>query len=178
MQYAPDDARPCSLLGKLLARQGQHASAAAQFREALRLKPGHASAQVGLAGSLWELGDQSAAIAELRSLRRQLPNLTDANLLLARFLTTTTIPALRSPAEAAVLAQKTIDAQKGQQCEAWEVLALCLAELGRWDEAARSLDKAIALTAAHGQSQRADELRAWQVRLRSYVIQSNDGLDQ
>ena len=45
---APDDAEVAFLSGQLLARQGDHAGAAAQWKKALALQPGMAAARAGL----------------------------------------------------------------------------------------------------------------------------------
>lgn len=54
------------LLGDLLLAKGEARGAVAEYREALRIRPGAGRARLGLAGALMGVGDRDGAVAELR----------------------------------------------------------------------------------------------------------------
>ncbi len=141
----PQDPRPLSYVGKLLLQQGKPDAALEVLQQNRQKHPEHVVTRVQLARVQWELGNQSEAIALLRGVRQRDRSLTDVNLLLAKYLATTDSLELHQPAEAAALAQGVIDNAGAENLEAWSVLASCLAELKRYDDAVIKLDRAIEL---------------------------------
>ena len=73
-------------LGRAAMARGDAATAAASFREAIRLQPDLADARENLGLALYEMGDLDGAVEELRALLRQRPDAVRARYVLATAL--------------------------------------------------------------------------------------------
>jgi Flp pilus assembly protein TadD len=63
-------AEPHALLGSLLAQKGKLPEAAAEYRQAIQLRPGFARARLDLASVLAAQGEMQQAIEQLREAAR------------------------------------------------------------------------------------------------------------
>ncbi|MGH7341838.1 MAG: tetratricopeptide repeat protein, partial [Candidatus Rokuibacteriota bacterium] len=79
-------AREALELGRAAMARGDMTTAAASFREALRLRPDLVEARERLGLALYELGDLDGSVEELRALLRQHPDAGRARLVLATAL--------------------------------------------------------------------------------------------
>jgi TPR repeat protein len=79
-------AREHLALGRAAMARGDAATAAASFREAIRLQPDLADARESLGLALYEMGDLDGAVEELRALLRQRPDAVRARYVLATAL--------------------------------------------------------------------------------------------
>ncbi len=128
--------RPESHLGlaNALGRAGRFGEAAERFGEVLRLDPDHRQARFGRGIALLLGGHFPSALAHLEeSLARDAGNL-EAKHALARLLATCPDPALRDGQRALDLAREVFEAERS--LEHAETVAMALAEVGRFEEAA------------------------------------------
>jgi len=79
-------AREHLAIGRAAMARGDAATAAASFREAIRLQPDLADARENLGLALYEMGDLDGAVEELRALLRQRPDAVRARYVLATAL--------------------------------------------------------------------------------------------
>lgn len=80
------DAAALLAAGEEEFRAGRHQAAAARFRQVLAGAPDHARARNDLACALWELGERTAALAELEQARAAAPDDRDVAWNLGQFL--------------------------------------------------------------------------------------------
>lgn len=163
LTVAPQDATARIAYAKALASWNRHAAAAEQLRAALRREPQHKIAEYRLALSLWELGEQRQAIALLSDLRRRDRSLREVNLALARFLVEADSP-VRRPLEGLAIAQQVV-ADCPTDGAAQAILANCQLALGRYHEAAQTIDQGLAQAHTERDAQSIQELRDLRQRL-------------
>ena len=147
----PDLAEAYQNWGAVLGRQGKFKEALAPLASALRLNPDYADARRNLALAHYQLGSAlardrkpAAALAHWRQalqLNRDWPALLNA---LAWTLATNPDAGLRNGSEAVQLAQRAC--ARSAQPAHFDTLAAAYAEAGRFPEAVKAGEKAMALT--------------------------------
>lgn len=150
-------------LGRVLASIGRHEEAAARFRLALQTLPRSVEARRDLAVALVRLGRVDEGIVEYRTLLELAPEDLDAMNNVAWILATHADPARRDGAEAVRLAERARElAPKfgaGENAILFDTLAAAYAEAGRFDDAVRECEKAIALAERAGDAGEAARFR-------------------
>ena len=145
LKLAPADPGLYFSTGIVLARAGRPGKAIAFFREAIRLDADFPNAYYSLATALAETGRwRESAEAYRRQLRLQPGHLFALNGL-ARLLATCPDPAVRDGREAVRLAERACRAAGGEERPAFlDTLAAAYAEAGRFDDAVRTVELAMA----------------------------------
>jgi Tfp pilus assembly protein PilF len=151
-------------LGVVLTRQSKLSEAIAQLREAVRLRPGEAAYHVYLASALHEAGQEAAAAAEYDAALRLDRHWPAAFVEAARVLATDPDAKKRDGPLALQLARAVCQATKESPPEAFDVLAAAYAELGRFDQAAAAMRRALELSASRAPDQ-VRQRRQWLRRL-------------
>jgi tetratricopeptide (TPR) repeat protein/peroxiredoxin len=150
-----DDPELLNQLARSLLETGEAAEAIGLYRESLVLEPNRVI-RFELAQTLVTTGRLSEAIAELKTLLAAERNWPPAANNLAWLLATSEDPALRDGAEAVRLAEialiPTISSTLG-------TLSAAYAEVGRFDDALRTINEAIASDEQKGESQSLADLR-------------------
>ena len=152
----PDSSEIRRRLVNELQRVGRLDESAAETRRLLADSPDDLELITHLADTLERLGDRDAAIAELRravALRPDDPVLQNN---LAWLLATHPDAASRRPDEALALASAS--AERRPDDVALDTLASALAAAGRFDEAARTAERAEALARREGRARRAEAI--------------------
>ncbi len=168
----PDLALSHARLGVLLARRGKGMAASKHLRRAEELGLPDPELRFEVAGVFFELAEDDAAIAVLRSLVAEEPDQTPVLNNLAWYLATHHDPALRDPSEALRLAQRAARLTSRRDAEVLDTLAAALAANGQIKRAIHVLDEAIALVGA--QHERVEVLRATQRRYRGQLQRAAD----
>jgi protein O-mannosyl-transferase len=156
--------QPCSPdaennLGVLLAKSGQLHEAMKHFQAALRIRPDLADAHENLGTALQQQGKIADAMVHWREVVRLQPNNLRAVNQLAWTMATGPQASIRNGAEAAELAQWAVQLSRGLEPIPWGTLAAAYAEAGRFADAVKAADRAIALAAAQKDAVTADALR-------------------
>ncbi|MEE3327757.1 MAG: tetratricopeptide repeat protein [Myxococcota bacterium] len=131
--------------------------AAEYYRAALRLDPALPSASQNLAAALWSLGQYRASLDALRAGLAASPSDTALQTRLAWALATAPHRDLRDGASALPLAQRAVET--APSLETIDALAAAYAELGRFEEASRTLQAGLALPQVKAQVSRATAMR-------------------
>jgi len=152
-----------SNLAVFLMRSGRIADAIQEMREALRLEPNYAEGHSNLAWLLQQTGHDAEAIREFREACRLKPGLVSAQIGLAWLLATDPDASLRSGGEAVVLGERLADISH-DDWRALDVLAAGYAEQGRYPDAVKTEQQAVALV----EHQDPAELPAARERLELY----------
>jgi tetratricopeptide (TPR) repeat protein len=147
-------------LGTTLYQAGDPDGAVAAFREAAALAPASAPARNNLAVALRARGDAAGAAREWREALRLEPGSFPARAGLARLLATTRDPAVRAPGEALALAERIAEETSRRDARALETLAAAQAASGRFEDAARTVEEALALGPAPAAAERLRRLLA------------------
>jgi tetratricopeptide (TPR) repeat protein len=138
--------------GRLELAQGKLAAGIAHLRAVVELEPQAAVARAELAAALAADGQIAEAIAQLRRAVELDPD-TPAENDLAWILATAPDDALRNGAQAVPLAQHACRAPHDAQPERLDTLAAAYAEMGQFDRALQSIDRAVELARAGGQAE-------------------------
>jgi tetratricopeptide (TPR) repeat protein len=154
-------------LANVLYLQGDVASAIEGYRHALRIDPHKLSAYKNLARALRKLKRWSEAAAHYREILRIDPEDTEAMSYLAWILATAPDDSVRSGAEALDLAQRLCEATGFRHGPSLVALAAAYAEMGRFDRAVATIDRAIALAEDIGTGSLLEELQASRERYES-----------
>ena len=125
---------------------------------------GQPAVQLALASALDRLGRRAEAIRHYEIALRASPDLPEAANNLAWLLATAPEPALRNPAEALHWAEIASAASGRRDASILDTLSVCLAGVGRFDEAVATLDAALALLGDAGPREQIDQLRAHRAR--------------
>ncbi len=141
----PDDPELHVSLGTLLARQGKHREAIASFREAVRISPGYAEGHSNLAWVLKDAGEFTESLSHFREAVRLKPGLPSPSIGLAWLLATHPEEKLRDPAQAIQLGEKLAAQSEFGNWMSLDTLAAAYASAGRFEEAVRTAEKAVAL---------------------------------
>ena len=129
-------------LGNALRRLGRPAEAEQSLRRVVELDPGSGPARYAHALTLIELERWHEALAALEEAHRLLPGDRFLANLLARLLAASPDPAVRDGERARVLAERLVAAERDVLHAA--ALAKALAEVGRFDDAVRWQEDALA----------------------------------
>ncbi|HEX5269244.1 MAG TPA: tetratricopeptide repeat protein, partial [Gemmataceae bacterium] len=141
----PDDPRGHYNRALTRYRVGDYAGAVADFGEVLRLGPPTAEVHNQRAAAQYALGDRGAAAADHRAALALAPDDANAHNSLAWLLATSPDAALRDGAMAVEHASRACELTRGEHPGFLDTLAAAHAECGRFDEAVRWMEKAIAL---------------------------------
>jgi tetratricopeptide (TPR) repeat protein len=122
-------------LGNALRRTGRVEDAAERYRQAIEADPGHRPARYALGVLLMESGEWRDAMAELEAAHAALPDDPRIANALARLLASAPIEELRDGPRALALAEGLYAGDRS--VFHGEALAMALAAVGRFDDAAR-----------------------------------------
>jgi len=139
-------------LGLALLEDNQPAQAAEQFTECLQLNPTETRSHYRLAVALSQQHQIKGAIFHYREALRLTPDFPDAMNELARLLACAPEADLREGAEAVRLAEKASAMTNNQQAHMLTTLAAAYAEVGRFQDAIATAQKARDLAASNGQN--------------------------
>ena len=158
VQLDPDNAEARFNLGNSFRLTGKVDQAIGCYQKALQIQPNYASASFNLGIALEEKGRLPEAIAQFQSALQLQPD--NANILdtLAWLLATSSQPSLRNGEKALQLAQQANGLADGRNPIILRTLAAALAEVGRFEDARRSVEKAIELAGAAGRQDMVKEL--------------------
>lgn len=131
-------------LGALLRTRGDASGAESHLRRAIALDAHNAAAHTNLAGVLLARGDVAAAVREYRLALAAAPAQLEALTELAWTLATSPTPTLRDPADAVRLAERARAVTRGDDVRVLDALAAAYAASGRYGDAVRTLDDALA----------------------------------
>jgi tetratricopeptide (TPR) repeat protein len=152
-------------LGFVRWQQGRIDEATACFRRAVELRRDVPRYQCSLAFVLAEQGRQEEAASHYQRALRLDPSWPRTFSRIAWMQATHPDPKRRNGASALFMARQVCQAPGGRRPEALDVLAAALAENGRFEEAARTAEEAVALARAGGLSELVSSLEQ---RLRLY----------
>ncbi len=151
-------------LGIIFAEQGRGEEALRQFTEAARLAPGDPLPRYHIGYLLCQEGRSAEGAGHLREALRLDPNHVPSLLALARLLASDPNPQVRNGPEALRAAMRA-DALLGAQSEVLDILAMALAECGRFPDALKAVQQAIERSQSAGRTNSIPEMRE---RLRLY----------
>lgn len=142
LKYSPNDLGARLDLGALAVQRGRVDEAMRYFEDAVRLRPGNADAHNRLAGGLMAQGKVPQAITEFETAIRLRPQWAPPYNDLAWSLATDDSPKVRSGRRAVELAEKACQLTKREDAALLDTLAAAYAEMGRFDDALRTIDEA------------------------------------
>jgi protein O-mannosyl-transferase len=154
----PNDAELRVALGAALAQLGNDKEAIPNFIEAVRLRPENADAHYELALSLSRLGRIEEAIAHNEEAINLRPDWPEALNNLAWILATSHDERLRNPKRAVELANRARELADYKMPLVLDTQAAALAEAGKFPEAAKIAERAVALARDTGQEKTAKEI--------------------
>ena len=160
IRLKPDDLNAHIFLGEILNSLERPQAAAREFQAALGLSPLSARARGGLGVALQGQGRIEEAVAEFREAVRVDPREFKTLNNLAWILATSPEPKLRNAAESVELAERAARAMERKDPSRLDTLAAAYAEAGRFDDAVRTAEEALGLTAGGKQDDLAAALRA------------------
>jgi tetratricopeptide (TPR) repeat protein len=138
-------------LAAALAQSGRADEAIVHCRESLRIKPGYSLAEATLGFALAGKGRIEESIAHYEEALKLKPDLTEVLNNLAWLRATSRNPEIRDGARAVELAQRACRVAGYDNPNLLDTLAAAYAEAGRFDEAVRTCERAVALAVASGQ---------------------------
>lgn len=150
-------------LATLDGQQGRFSTAADHFAAALEITPGDLQSRIGRTVALLLAERYADALAHLEASLTVAPDSAELEDALARLLATCPDPALRDGARALALAQQVIQAEP--DFEHARTVAMAMAELGRYEEAAAWQQQIIRRA---GQAGRDDLVPALRAHLKLY----------
>ncbi len=133
-------------LGLALMQAGRHEDGVASLQHAVELKPDYAEAHYNLAHAFIAVGRPSEAVGQFREALRVRPDWTPALASLA-WVEATEAGAVRNPGEAVSVASRAADLSGRRDAQVLDVLAAAYAAAGRFGEATRTAEAAVALAA-------------------------------
>lgn len=165
LQSDPKHTEARFTLARRLFTQGELKSAHAHLMEVLRIRPDHANARLFLGLTQFESGDEETAIQNLKEAVNVQPRSVEAHNALAWSLATAKKPELRDGQTAVLLAEKAAALTQWNRPAVLHTLAASYAAAGRFSDAARVAEQALALANAGQQKQLARQL---ELALESY----------
>jgi len=137
-------------LSDLLMRRGRVNEAIEHSEEALRIRPGDADAQNNLGLAMLQTGDTKRAVTHLEKALEINPGHMNAEVNLAWVLATSSDDSLRNGARAVQLAEDVMNRAGHPNAIVLRTLAAAYAEVGRFDAAISSAQRAIEIAKATG----------------------------
>lgn len=159
IELKPDYADAHGNLANMLGTMGRVAEARQHYGTAIRLAPRAPLNYQNLSIVLERAGDEGGAVDALRRGVTSCPNAPPLLARLAFLLATSPDDNVRDPALALELAQRAVVQTDRQDAQSLEALAAALAAAGRFDEATRIANDAIAVCNATDNTSLADRLR-------------------
>ena len=141
-----------------LIRAGRYREAATAYGALVEVQPESTAARLGEVEALWRLGNCAAARQRLDAGRRDMPRSAGLAEALARLLATCPDVGARDGALAVTLAEDLLAARPSARFG--EILAMALAESGRFDEAQDLQSQLIAEAESDGEDEQVPRLRA------------------
>jgi tetratricopeptide (TPR) repeat protein len=166
LQIKPDSAEAHNNLGNALFQKGRVDEAIAQCLAALQIKPDYADAHDNLGNLLLQKGNADEAIAQFKQALEIKPGFPEALNNLAWVLATSSQGLLRNGGQAVELAERANRLTGGDNPVILHTLAAAYAEAGRFGDALRSDQKAVALARAAGQPDLVEQIN---VELKLYA---------
>jgi Flp pilus assembly protein TadD len=158
LRIQPNDADSHNNLGTVLRQKGKIDEAISEYRLALQTNPALAEAHYNLGIAFLQKGDTAQAISEYQEALRIDPANTKVQNNLAWLLATCADASLRNGDQAVELARQANEPSAGTDPVILDTLAAALAEAGRFDDAARTAEKALELARVAGQQDLVKEL--------------------
>jgi spermidine synthase len=137
-------------LGQVLVASDRALEARPSLEIALREQPGNSRLHAAMAAVATAEGKLAEAVAHNREALRLEPTLNSARNNLAWLLATSPDASLRDPAEALQIAEGLRDEAREPSANLLDTLAAAYAAAGRFEEAIRSAEQALALAEAEG----------------------------
>jgi tetratricopeptide (TPR) repeat protein len=158
LQIKPDYAEVHINLGNALLKKGSVDEAIVHYQKALQIKPDSAEVHLNLGNALLKKGSVDEAITHYQKALQIKPDSAKAQNNLAWVLATALQASLRNGHQAVELAQQANQLTGGENPIILRTLAAAYAEAGRFSDAQRSAQKAMALARAAGQSGLVEQL--------------------
>jgi len=152
LQIKPDNTEAHNNLGIALRQKGRVDEAIVHYQKALQIKPDYAEACYNLGNALLQKGRVDEAIIHYQKALQIKPNYLEAQNNLAWLLATAPQALLRNGHQAVQLAQQANQLAGEENPLILHTLAAAYAEAGRFSDAQRSAQKALALAREAGQS--------------------------
>ncbi|MCK4851207.1 MAG: tetratricopeptide repeat protein, partial [Phycisphaerae bacterium] len=146
-------------LGLIYNRQGRHDSALRNFNEVIQLKPTYTKAYNNMAQTLIKLGRAKEAVKYYRwalQLRADRPKVLNN---LAWILATHKDAKIRNGAQAVRLAERACQLESYKRVSSVDTLAAAYAEVGQFDQAVKTAEKAMQLARAAKSEKLAKDIR-------------------
>ncbi len=144
-ELAPQDPRVPHLMAVAYMRMEKPEDAKAAWEAALKIAPTFEEANIGLVQIAVKAGDFASAIRVLRAALEKSPESPVLANGLAWYLATQPKDELRNGTDAVKLAELAVKGTREQSHEFLDTLACAYAEVGRFDDAKRTCEKAIKL---------------------------------
>ena len=151
LRLKPNDPLAHKWFAKSLSQQGRHREAVLHLKSVLFLKP-NLQTRLDLAGLLYQTGDHRQAVEQFRVVLLAKPNLTEPLNNLAWLLATCSDDAVRNGDEAVRHAERACQLTEFQQTTFISTLAAAYAEAGRYSEAITTVETAVRLQTANGET--------------------------
>jgi len=166
LRLEPDYAEGHFNLGTALSQQGKVVEAIPHLEQALRFKPDYAEAHNNLGTTLFQQAKVPEAIGHLEQALRLKPDYAEArkNLGVARFQLGENLAA-QGNWDAAITQYERAIQMKPDNAQAQDALGMALSQVGRFGEAARMAETALALAKGAGQVELSRQIEG---RLRLY----------
>ncbi|MCH2106258.1 MAG: tetratricopeptide repeat protein, partial [Planctomycetes bacterium] len=162
LKMVPGNWRAQIPVAQILTVQGKNEESLAAWQRVVELQPDDPAQRIELAEAWRRMGYWGEMVAELEAALRLAPTDHNASAYLAWTLSTAPVEGARDGARAVKLAERAL--QAGETADRVDTLGAALAEAGRYQEAARAVERAIALL-----PEDAGELRAeYETRLALY----------
>ena len=158
MRTNPENVDLRIALGAALVQLGNDAAAIPQYTEAVRLRPENADAHYALALALARQGQIEQAIAHNDEALTIRPDWPEALNNLAWILATSGDAKLRNQSRAVELANRARELADYKMPLVLDTQAAALAEAGKFPEAVKAAEKAVALARESGQEKTAKEI--------------------
>jgi tetratricopeptide (TPR) repeat protein len=158
LQIKPNDAEANYNLGNALRETGKMDEAISRLQTALQIKPNYAAAHFFLGKAFTKEGQMDKAIAQYQQTLQLTPNDPGAQNALAWLLATCPQASLRNGNKAVALARKASELAGEKNPIYLRTLAAAFAEVGQFDDARQSTQKALALVRAAGRDDMAKDL--------------------
>ncbi len=158
LSHEPGNVEACNNLGIALARLGKSEEAARWFGETLKFRPDHGPARDNLLAIYMRTGQYARAVTLLRSAMKHVPDQPGILNNLAWILATCPKAELRDGAEAVRLARQADELSAGESPRVLDALAAAHAELGHFDQAVATAQRALALAKTLGHKELTDAI--------------------